>query len=100
MSDSGLPLLVAPVVAVGKEAGPLLVGVVAIISASAAKNIGSPHIYSIVSAILGILSASIGVTLPSYICARSSTRSYGRHCALVARMVAGGFIPEDLRWLQ
>ncbi len=61
--------LVAAIVAVGiKEVGTLLVGALVIVPAAAAKNISSTlsH-YSLMSAIFGLASATLGVTLSSYV---------------------------------
>ena len=61
--------LVAIIVAVGiKEVGTLLVGALVIVPAAAAKNISSTlSRYSLMSAIFGLASATLGVTLSSYV---------------------------------
>lgn len=61
--------LVATIVAVGiKEVGTLLVGAVVIVPAAAAKNISSTlYRYSLMSAIFGLASATLGVILSSYV---------------------------------
>ena len=62
-------LLVAIIVAVGiKEVGTLLVGAVVIVPAAAAKTISSTlSRYSLMSAIFGLASATLGVMLSSYV---------------------------------
>lgn len=62
-------LLVATVVAVGiKEVGTLLVGAVVIVPAAAARNISSTlSRYSLMSALFGLMSAMLGVTLSGYV---------------------------------
>jgi zinc transport system permease protein len=61
--------LVAAIVAVGiKEVGTLLVGALVIVPAAAAKNISSTlSRYTLMSAIFGMASATLGVTLSSYV---------------------------------
>ena len=61
--------LVAVIVAVGiKEVGTLLVGALVIVPAAAAKNISSTlSRYTLMSAIFGMASATLGVTLSSYV---------------------------------
>ena len=61
-------LLVAVVVAIGiKEVGTLLVGAVVIVPAAAARNVSyTLRGYSILSAVLGALSAISGVTISYY----------------------------------
>ena len=61
--------LVAIIVAVGiKEVGTLLVGALVIVPAAAAKNISSTlSRYSLMSAIFGLASATLGVTLSNYV---------------------------------
>lgn len=61
--------LVAIIVAIGiKEVGTLLVGALVIVPAAAAKNISSTlSRYSLLSAIFGLASATLGVTLSSYV---------------------------------
>ena len=61
--------LVAIIVAVGiKEVGTLLVGALVIVPAAAAKNISSTlSRYSLMSAIFGLASATLGVVLSSYV---------------------------------
>jgi ABC-type Mn2+/Zn2+ transport system permease subunit len=62
-------LLVAIIVAVGiKEVGTLLVGAVVIVPAAAAKTISTTlSRYSLMSAIFGLASATLGVVLSSYV---------------------------------
>jgi ABC-type Mn2+/Zn2+ transport system permease subunit len=62
-------LLVAIIVAVGiKEVGTLLVGAVVIVPAAAAKTVSTTlSRYSLVSAIFGLASATLGVVLSSYV---------------------------------
>lgn len=62
-------LLVAIIVAVGiKEVGTLLVGAVVIVPAAAAKTISNTlSRYSLMSAIFGLASATLGVVLSSYV---------------------------------
>jgi ABC-type Mn2+/Zn2+ transport system permease subunit len=61
--------LVAIIVALGiKEVGTLLVGALVIVPAAAAKNISSTlSRYSLISAIFGLVSATSGVMLSSYV---------------------------------
>jgi ABC-type Mn2+/Zn2+ transport system permease subunit len=61
--------LVATIVALGiKEVGTLLVGALVIVPAAAAKNISSTlSRYSLMSAIFGLASATLGVILSSYV---------------------------------
>jgi zinc transport system permease protein len=61
--------LVAAIVAVGiKEVGTLLVGALVIVPAAAAKNISSTlSRYSLMSAIFGLVSATLGIILSSYV---------------------------------
>jgi ABC-type Mn2+/Zn2+ transport system permease subunit len=62
-------LLVAIIVAVGiKEVGTLLVGALVIVPAAAAKTISTRlSRYSLMSAIFGLASATLGVVLSSYV---------------------------------
>jgi ABC-type Mn2+/Zn2+ transport system permease subunit len=61
--------LVAIIVAIGiKEVGTLLVGALVILPAAAAKNISSTlSRYSLMSAIFGLASATLGIILSNYV---------------------------------
>ncbi|MDV3278726.1 MAG: metal ABC transporter permease [Nitrososphaerales archaeon] len=62
-------LLVATIVAIGiKEVGTLLVGAVVIVPAAAARNVSTTmRTYSLTSSLIGLLSATSGIMLSSYV---------------------------------
>ena len=87
-------LLVATIVAVGiKEVGTLLVGAVVIVPAAAAKNISTTlSRYSLMSAIFGLASATLGVMLSSYV-----NLPAGPLVVIVGTTIfAGGFVIRSL----
>src|SRR5437867_4246737 len=86
--------LVATIVAVGiKEVGTLLVGAVVIVPAAAAKNISSTlSRYSLMSAIFGLASATLGMMLSSYV-----NLPAGPLVVIVGTTIfAGGFVISSL----
>lgn len=87
-------LLVAIIVAVGiKEVGTLLVGAVVIVPAAAAKTISTTlSRYSLMSAIFGLASATLGVVLSSYV-----NLPAGPLVVIVGTVIfAGGFLTNFL----
>ena len=87
-------LLVAIIVAVGiKEVGTLLVGAVVIVPAAAAKTISTTlSRYSLMSAIFGLASATLGVMLSSYV-----NLPAGPLVVIVGTAIfAGGFLTKRL----
>jgi ABC-type Mn2+/Zn2+ transport system permease subunit len=87
-------LLVAIIVAVGiKEVGTLLVGAVVIVPAAAAKTISTTlSRYSLMSAIFGLASATLGVVLSSYV-----NLPAGPLVVIVGTAIfAGGFLTKRL----
>ena len=88
-------LLVSTVVAVGiKEVGTLLVGAVVIVPAAAARNVArSLSGFSMLSGIFGVVSATVGVVLSSYL-----SLPAGPLVVLAGTAIfAAGFLPKFFR---
>ena len=88
-------LLVSTVVAVGiKEVGTLLVGAVVIVPAAAARNVArSLSGFSMLSGIFGVVRATVGVVLSSYL-----SLPAGPLVVLAGTAIfAAGFLPKFFR---